>query len=134
MIGAVKRSRAWWVVLAGLTCGAIVWGASPLLTGMREPFDSDTLYYPVAIFFSGVVASLPGPRYWWLSVPAVFLGEHLYALIAYPDLRPWFVFGIVINFIIPTWWPAAVGALLVFITYRLLTWHSSGTPRERGAP
>ncbi len=97
-----------------------------MLTGVREPFDSDTLYYPIAIFLAGVVASLFGPRYWWLSIPAVFLGEHLYALVAYPDLRPWFLFGIVTNFIIPTWWPAAVGALLVFIADRLLTRRSSG--------
>jgi hypothetical protein len=79
----------------------------------------------------GVVASLPGPRYWWLSVPAIFLGEHLYALIAYPDLRPWFLFSIVINFTVPMWWPAAVGALFVFSTNRLLTNCSTSRGDER---
>ncbi len=107
------------VLAAGLVCGALVWAASPLVTGVREPFDSDSLYYPAAMFLAGVLASLPAPRFWWLAVVAVFLGEHLYGFIAYPDQRAWLLFGLIINLIIPTWWAAALGALLVFAVYRL---------------
>ena len=121
-------------MLAGLACGATVRAVSPWVTGVREPFDSETLYYPIAIFSAGVIASGFGPRHWWLSIPAVFLGEHLYALVAYPDLRPWFLFGLLVNFVIPTWWPAALGALLVFITHRLFAGPASGRGRSNAPP
>jgi hypothetical protein len=102
------------VIVAGLACGAAVWALSIPLTGQREPFDSASLYYPMAMFIAGAVAALPAPRYWWLAVMSVFLGEHLYAFAAFPDTRAWFLFGIIVNALIPTWWSAAVGAALVY--------------------
>ncbi len=52
-----------WVFLAGIACAAVVWGLSVPLTGMREPFDSPTYYYPAAMFMAGILAALPAPRY-----------------------------------------------------------------------
>ena len=95
-----------------------MWALSVPLTGTREPFDSPSLYYPAAMLLAGVVAALPAPRYWWPAVLSVFLGEHLYAFAAFPDTRAWIFFGIVVNALIPTWWPAAIGALIVFGAHR----------------
>lgn len=104
-----------WVLLAGLGCGAMVWGLSVPLTGMREPFDSPSYYYIVAMFVAGIVASLPAPRYWWLAVIGIFLGERLYAFVMLPETRPWLMAGFVTNLITFTWLPAALGALSSFL-------------------
>ena len=110
---------AWWevgrVLLAGLACGAVVWGLSVPVTGMREPFDAPGPYYIVAMFAAGVLAALPAPRYWWVAVIGIFLGERLYAFVMLPETRDWLLFGIVMNLIIPTWLPAAAGALGVYL-------------------
>ena len=102
------------VVLAGLACGAVVWGISVPVTGMREPFDSPGPYYLVAMFIAGVVAALPAPRYWWAAVIGIYFGERLYAFVMLPETRDWLMFGIVMNLIMLTWIPATVGALLVY--------------------
>ena len=72
----LEPRKVGWVLLAGLVCGAIVWGLSVPLTGMREPFDSPSYYYMVAMFIAGLVAALPAPRYWWAAVVGIFLGEN----------------------------------------------------------
>ena len=131
MVTAVKLfSKAWVVFIAGLLCGAVVWGLSVPLTGAREPFDSPSLYYPVAMLVAGVIAALPAPRYWWVAVIGIFLGERFYAFVMLPETRAWLLFGIVINALILTWLPAAIGAVGVFVLNRRLTKRSS----ERGEP
>jgi hypothetical protein len=112
--------RAWQrALLAGMICGALVWALSVPLAGTREPFDAASLYYPTAMFLSGVAASLVAPRYWWLAVIGIFLGERLYAFAMLPETRDWLLFGLVINVIVPTWLPAAIGAVVVFLVDRL---------------
>ncbi|MDJ0950831.1 MAG: hypothetical protein QNJ94_18115 [Alphaproteobacteria bacterium] len=103
------------VVMAGLTCGAIVWALSTPITGVREPFDAQSHYYRVAIFVSGILAALPAPRYWWVAVIAIFLGERLYAFAMLPETRPWLLASILINLLVLTWLPAAAGALGTFL-------------------
>ena len=110
-----ERRKIVWVLLAGLASGAIVWALSVPLTGMREPFDSPTPYYMLAMFIAGILAALPAPRYWWLGVVAIFLGERAYAFVMLPETRDWLLFGIVINMLMLTWLPATIGALLVYI-------------------
>jgi hypothetical protein len=119
-------SKAWVVFVAGLLCGGVVWGLSVPLTGAREPFDSPSLYYPVAMLMAGVIAALPAPRCWWVAVIGIFLGERLYAFVMLPETRAWLLFGIVVNALIPTWLPAAIGAVGVFVLDRQLTKRSSG--------
>ena len=107
-----------WVLLAGVACGAVVWGLSLPVTGMREPFDSPGYYYFVAMFAAGVLAALPAPRYWWAAVIGIFLGERLYAFVMLPETRDWLLFGVVMNLIMLSWLPAAVGALGVYLAAR----------------
>ncbi len=103
-----------WVFLAGIACGAIVWGLSVPLTGMREPFDSPSYYYPVAMFMAGILAALPAPRYWWAAVPDIFFGERIYMLVMMPENRGWLLFGIYIGLLTFTWLPSALGAVTVY--------------------
>lgn len=111
-------AAVWKVILSGLVLGAAVSGLSLPLTGQREAFDASPAYYLSAAFIAGALATLPAPRFWWLAVFAVFLGEHAWYAAVYPDMRPWVLFGLVVNAIVPTWWSAAAGALLVFLGAR----------------
>jgi hypothetical protein len=112
-----------WVLLAGIACGAIVWGLSVPLTGMREPFDSPGYYYMVAMFAAGIVATLPAPRYWWVAVVGIFLGERIYAIVMLPETRGWVMIGILMGLLTLTWLPSALGALIVYIVNRVRTRH-----------
>ena len=123
-----RASKGWLALVAGLGCGAIVWWLSIPLTGQREPFDAPGPYYLVAMFLAGVVAALAAPRFWWVAVIGIFLGERLYAYIALPETRVWLLFGIVVNLTIFSWLPAALGALSVYVVNRHLT---SRLGRER---
>ena len=71
------------------------------------------------MLLSGVTAALVAPRYWWLAVIGIFLGERFYAFAMLPETRDWLLFGLVINVIVPTWLPAAVGVGVVFLVDRL---------------
>lgn len=102
-------------VLTGVALGALVWVLSVPMTGRVEPFDAESHYYLAAMFFSGVAASLWSPRSAWLAVASLFIGERLYVLLALPGLRSTWLLGWLVNAVIPTWWSAAVGALLVHL-------------------
>ncbi len=110
-----------WALLAGLACGAIVWGLSVPLTGMREPFDSPTYYYAVAMFVAGIVAALPAPRYWWVAVVGIFSGERIYMFVMMPENRAWLLFSIYMGLLTLTWLPPALGAVIVYIVNRVRT-------------
>ena len=112
------------VLLAGIACGAIVWGLSVPFTGMREPFDSPGYYYMVAMFIAGILAALPAPRYWWVAVVGIFLGEKIYAFVMLPETRDWLLFGIYVGLLTFIWLPSALGALIVYIVNRVRTWRS----------
>jgi hypothetical protein len=116
----VQQKQVGWVLLAGLASGAAVWGLSVPVTGMREPFDSPSHYYMVAMFVAGILAALPAPRYWWVGVIGIFLGEKIYAFVMLPETRPWLMAGIIINLLIFSWLPAAMGALSAYIVNRWL--------------
>ena len=110
-------SKVWLSLAAGLFCGAVVWWLSIPLTGAREPFDSAGLYYPVAMFLAGVFATFPAPRHGWIAVAGIFMGERLYAFLLLPETRAWWLFGIVVNILIFSWLPAALGAVSVYLVY-----------------
>ena len=114
------------VLLVGIACGAVVWGLSVPLTGMREPFDSPTHYYIVAMFIAGILAALPAPRYWWVAVVGIFLGEKIYSFVVLPETRDWLLFGIYIGVLTLTWLPSALGGLIVYIVHRLRARRSRG--------
>ena len=112
------QKQAGWVFLAGLALGAVVWALSVPVTGMREPFDSPGYYYVAATFLAGVLAALPGPRFWWLGVIGIFLGESLYAFAMLPETRPWLLAGIITSLLVLSWLPALLGGLSVYAVSR----------------
>lgn len=97
----------------------MIWAISVMATGQREPFDGSMTYYGLTMFAAGAVSAMPSPRHWWLGVISVYLGQHLYAFVAYPELREWFIFGLVVNLLYPTWLFAAAGGLATYLAGRL---------------
>ena len=68
-----KRS----VLLAGTAGGALIWLASPLVTGYREPWDSPGPYYMLSLGTLGAVLGALAPRLFWLAALAGLCGEFL---------------------------------------------------------
>jgi len=101
------------------------------LTGMRELFDSPSFYYPAAMCLAGMLAVLLAPRYWWVAVIGIILGDRVYSFVMLGETRPWVLFGPVVNALLPTWMPAVAGAAGVFLLSRQLTRRSGGRDESR---
>jgi hypothetical protein len=63
--------------LMGLGLGAGIWLLSPLVTGRREPWDAEGLYYLAALFGSGVLGGLLAPHAWLSVAVGIFVGQTL---------------------------------------------------------
>ncbi|HZL72971.1 MAG TPA: hypothetical protein VFC86_10950 [Planctomycetota bacterium] len=68
------------VAALGIVFGWLIWEFSLTFTGLVEPWDSKELYYWWALFLSGVVASLPSPRWFWCAAMGVCLGQSAYLM------------------------------------------------------
>jgi hypothetical protein len=55
--------------------GAFVWVASPYITGQREPWDSETSFYPCILFLTALFAGLIMPSRFWRWALGVWLGQ-----------------------------------------------------------
>ena len=75
----------------------------------------------VAMFIAGILAALPAPRYWWVAVVGIFMGEKIYAFVMLPETRDWLLFGIYMGLLTLTWLPSTLGALIVYIVNRVRT-------------
>ncbi len=69
------------------------------------------------MLLAGILAALPAPRYWWLAVVGVFVGERAYAFAMLPETRPWTLVGIILNFAMVSWLPSAIGAFVVYLVH-----------------
>jgi hypothetical protein len=80
---------------------------------------------------AGLIAASLAPRYWWVAVIGIFLGERLYSFVMLPETRAWALFGMVVNALLPTWIPAALGAAGVYLLSRQLTRRPGGRDESR---
>ena len=83
------------------------------LTEAREPFDSTGIYYPIAIFMAGILATLVAPRCWKMAVEEIFMGEQLWAFLFLPETRAYLLFGIEVDILISFRLPTALGDVSV---------------------
>jgi hypothetical protein len=63
------------MLLAGAAGGAVIWLASPLVTGYREPWDAPGPYYALSLGGLGVLLGALVPRLFWLAPLAGFGGQ-----------------------------------------------------------
>lgn len=62
-------------LLIGVGLGAAIWLISPFITGRREPWDAEGLYYPAALLGAGVLGGVLMPRQWLSGAVGVFVGQ-----------------------------------------------------------
>ncbi len=63
------------VFLAGAAGGALIWLASPVVTGYREPWDAPGPYYALSLSGLGIMLGALAPRLFWLAPLAGFGGQ-----------------------------------------------------------
>jgi hypothetical protein len=66
------------------SAAALVWALSPLLAGHREPWDTDGIYYVVALAVAGFVAAALAPRPLWAHYLGALVGQLGYAVLFLP--------------------------------------------------
>lgn len=82
------RFKAWLAPLSvSAVLAAVVWALSPLLTGHKEPWDSSSYYYPLALLVAGLVAGMLGSRRKTAYYLGAIVGQILYVLI-FLKVRP----------------------------------------------
>lgn len=72
--------------------GALIWFASPYLTGEAEPWDSETFYYIGSLFIGGIILGLYNSEKIWAYAIGIFLGQLIYSLLFLP-LGPLILIG-----------------------------------------
>jgi hypothetical protein len=55
--------------------GAVIWLASSYFTGRQEPWDAQSLVYPLSLFVAGFIGAALIPRRFWLAAVAVWAGQ-----------------------------------------------------------
>jgi len=63
------------VFLAGAAGGALIWLASPVVTGYREPWDAPGPYFALSLSGLGIMLGALAPRLFWLAPLAGFGGQ-----------------------------------------------------------
>jgi hypothetical protein len=79
-------------VISSALLGALIWGMSPWITGMAEPWDSDMPYYPLALLSAGVALGFTWPEKPWIIFIGIWLGQLAYMVLFLP-IGPLVVLG-----------------------------------------
>lgn len=80
------------VLALGFILGASIWLASPMITGTREPWDSRSAYFYVALLACGLILALTNRRWFWLGVAGLYVGQLLVMFIRPQhghEIAPW---------------------------------------------
>ena len=80
-------------ILISSVLGALIWFASPYLSGELEPWDSETFYYVGSLFIGGIILGLYNSEKIWGYAIGIFLGQIIYILLFLP-LGPLILIGI----------------------------------------
>ena len=86
------KNRAVLAFMVAAVTSALVWAASPWLTGQREPWDAEFPFYFLALLVAGAVAGALAPKPLWAHYLGSFIGQLSYEAI-FLKLGPLFVLG-----------------------------------------
>ena len=88
----MKRRTALAILVAAIVSAAI-WASSPWVTGHKEPWDAESLFYVGSLVVGGLICGLSIPKPLWAHYAGSVAGQLIYALLFLP-LGPLFVLGI----------------------------------------
>jgi hypothetical protein len=71
-------------LLISALAGASIWFLSPFLAGHKEPWDSPSYYYLIALSTGGLFLGLILPRQFWAHYPGIILGQFAYSYFFLP--------------------------------------------------
>ncbi len=107
----MKTDAAGAFIVAAVT-SAMIWGASPWLTGKREPWDADFLFYVVALLLAGGISGALAPKPPWAHYLGSIVGQLSYEIF-FLKIGPLFVLGAMF----------LLGYCLLFVLAASLTGH-----------
>jgi hypothetical protein len=87
------KNRTGLAFMTAAVTSALVWAASPWLTGQREPWDAEFPFY-LALLVAGAVTGGLVPKPLWAHYLGSFLGQLTYEII-FLKIGPLFVLGAV---------------------------------------
>lgn len=87
------KKRALAAFLVAAFASGLIWALSAWLTGHREPWDADGLFYLGALAVAGSLAGALVPRPLWAHYSGAVLGQLGYELVFMP-IGPLFVLGV----------------------------------------
>jgi len=88
----MKRRAALAIIFAAIISAAI-WASSPWLTGHKEPWDAESLFYVGSLFVGGLVSGLLIPKPLWAQYAGSVVGQVIYELL-FLQIGPLFVLGV----------------------------------------
>ncbi len=91
------KARVLLTFMAGLVFGALIWWASPFVTGQQEPWDGWFGYYGIALIVAGFITALISPRHFWLAPLGIYFGQSIYEM-AFLPTGPLLPLGLILGF------------------------------------
>jgi hypothetical protein len=88
------KRRAAMTVLVSVIASASIWALSPVLIGLREPWDTDGNFYVAALFVAGALAGTLSPKPLWAHYVGAIIGQLGYELTIL-HVGPLFLLGVV---------------------------------------
>ncbi len=62
-------------MILAIALGALIWLASPMMTGRREPWDAHGPYYILSLFIAGAIAGWIQPQKVWRHAVGIMVGQ-----------------------------------------------------------
>jgi len=81
-------------VIVSAVLAATVWTLPIPITGRKEPWDADSLYYFAGLAVAGAVSGVVVPKHLWAHYLGAALGQAAYEL-PFLKLGPLFILGLV---------------------------------------
>ena len=75
------KQPAWITFILAALASAAIWALTPILTGHREPWDTEGQFYVAALSIAGFVVGAIAPRPRWAHFLGSFAGQLGYQLI-----------------------------------------------------
>lgn len=88
------KNRAAITLLVSTLATALIWALSPVLVGLREPWDADGDFYVGALVVAGMLAGSLRPKPLWAHYLGALIGQLGYELI-FLRVGPLFLLGVI---------------------------------------